>query len=154
MPAPLPVDREQVRMLAASVGQREAARQLGMSENTVKSICHRAGDGPRRERAALDAKYPQTVRAPDAPKPVEKLLDTLAADGQATKIAGMRYARRATERAAQLPEDELLAEAPNVKAVLGTAQIAGAWAGAGGSADTVINIALIGQDVRFGHADS
>lgn len=150
MPAAIAQDRDQVRMLAASIGQRAAARQLGLSQNTVKSICRRAGDGPRRAKAALEAKYPVLAAAPNAPKAVEVLADTLVADGQATRIAAMRYARRASQRAAELPDDEILEQAPNVKAVLGAAAIAGAWVGSGsGAGETVINIAMIGHEVRF-----
>lgn len=141
---PLGPDREQVRVLAAAVGQREAARQLGISENTVKSICYRAGDGKTIASAVITKA--EGALHPNAPKPADLIADTLASDGQATRVAAMRYTRRAAERAAQLSEDELLAEAPNVKAVLGTAQIAGAWAVAPGG-DTVINIALIGQEI-------
>lgn len=36
MPAPLDVDKEQVRMLVLSVGVREAARQMGIAEGTVQ----------------------------------------------------------------------------------------------------------------------
>lgn len=43
MPAPLNVDREAVKTLAIAVGVREAARQMGIPEPTVKAWCLRFG---------------------------------------------------------------------------------------------------------------
>ena len=43
MPAPLETDREQVRIVAVQIGVREAARQFGLSEETVKSWSKREG---------------------------------------------------------------------------------------------------------------
>lgn len=50
-----------------------------------------------------------------------------AENGEATRDNLMRYARRTSEHVAQLPPELALAEAANVKAVAGVAQIAGSW---------------------------
>lgn len=147
---PLGPDRDQVRILAAAVGQREAARQLGISENTVKSICYRAGDS-KTIAVAVATKHENSLH-PNAPKPADLIESTLLADGNATKTAAMRYARRTTEHAARLAEDtpdQALAQAGDVKSAVQVAALAGAWAGASGATETVINVAIIGQDVRF-----
>ena len=54
-----PVSREAVRMLAVSIGAREAARRLGMNESTLLSWSHRLKwKLPRRKvgRPPLDLK--------------------------------------------------------------------------------------------------
>ncbi len=120
-------DKAAIRVLAAAVGQREAARQLGLSENTVKSICYRAGDG----RAVKAAERVITEAHPNAPNAADTLAGMIRTEGDATRLAGMRYAKRTVEHAAQLAEtapDVALAQASDVKAALQSAAIAGDWA--------------------------
>lgn len=61
MPAALDVDREQVRMLAVSVGVREAARQLGLEEDTV---CQWAKRGEWLKNIPRSRPMPPTVLRP------------------------------------------------------------------------------------------
>lgn len=146
MPMPqIDHDHDQVRMLAASIGQREAARKLGLSENTVKSICHRGGDAHKYAAAKVALARRE---APNAPKPVEILVDTLANDGQATKIALMRAARKSSEHASQLPADQLLEQSANLKAVAGYAQIAGSWL-SGNTTAIQVNVLSAPVDVEL-----
>jgi hypothetical protein len=131
MPAPLDVDREQVRMLAMQVGPREAARRMGLSEDTVLAWSRREGwlDGIRLPPPLPKSMQPTAIAA--LKRPADALRDCLAEDGQATRVAGMRYARRVIERAAQVAEDEpdkALESAQNVKGALQSAAIAGGWA--------------------------
>lgn len=51
MPAALEVDREYVKCIAIQVGYREAARQLGLSENTVMAWARRDGWGEQVKQA-------------------------------------------------------------------------------------------------------
>lgn len=145
MPLPaLDVDREQVRMLCVQYGPREAARMCGIKEATVLDWC---ASGKWLADIRLAKAKPVNQSSPIKP-PAQALTDTIVADGIATKTAAMIFAKLTSQHAAKLAEtspDEALAQAMNVKAVLGTAQIAGSWASAVGDGGTVVNIALIGM---------
>ena len=93
--APVP-DKAAVRVLAAAVGQREAARRLQLSENTVKSICYRAGDGK-----AVAATEDTRVQAahPNAPKPPDAMLEALAEDERETRSSLSKSARASARNA-------------------------------------------------------
>lgn len=150
MPAPIAVDMEQVRMLVLSVGPREAARRLGLKEDTVCQWSARRGwlahiTDPRPVALPASMVSESNVIKP----PADALRDIIAEDGQATRVAGMRYARRVTEAAARVAESDPVAAlemAKNVKSGLQSAAIAGSWQQAGvDGATTVINIALLGH---------
>lgn len=99
MAAPrLNVDREAVRVLAAAVGQREAARQMGLSENSVKSICHRAGDSKRIE-TAVAIKTAATESKLIAPNPAEVLEKTLAERKQQSRLGLSEYVTKMATQA-------------------------------------------------------
>lgn len=134
-------DKQAVRVLAAAVGQREAARRLGLSENTVKSICYRAGDSLALAKAAAPTMAP--AQHPNAPTPAEAMQEALADDSRASRIALSRGLRRTAEHIAQLPPDEALAEAQNVKATVSSLSTVHGWEAAG--AGTTVNIALLVQ---------
>jgi hypothetical protein len=90
--AQLPVDREAVRMLAFSIGAREAARRLGIKESTLLSWSHRGKwNLPRRKvgRPPLDLKA----------SPGDVLLDYKRRGGL-TRIDMATAAARAAERLA------------------------------------------------------
>lgn len=130
MPAPLDVDREQVRMLVLSVGVREAARQMGIKESTVMQWSARGKWLEHTRAQPLLPASMQPVIVSGVISPADALENTLREDGNATKTAGMKYARRAAEHAAKLAEespDLALEQAANVKQVLQTAAIAGGW---------------------------
>lgn len=129
MPAPLDVDHEQVRVLAVAVGVREAARQMGLTENVVLQWSNREGWFKQVPQPQVPATMQKTtvigvISAADA------LANSLREDGNATKIAGMKYARRTVEAAAQMAHTEplmALERAQEVKAALQAAGIAGSW---------------------------
>lgn len=158
MPAELDVDREAVRVLVVAVGPREAARQMGLSEDTVLSWARRGrwvqSAQEARDRAAqsLAQRQPEAVHS-TALKPADALSNMIAEDGKATKIAGMKYARRTVEHAASLAQDDpekALAMAGDVKASLQSAAIAGDWQTRADGQQLVINIALLGRDLPEG----
>lgn len=124
-------------MLVLQYGPREAARMCGLAENTVLSWTHRGKWLEDTKVKAAKLPPPASMRAINAIKsPVDALMDVLREDGDATKVAAMRYARRTTEHAASLAEtspEQALAQAADVKAVVQTAALAGGWAGATGS---------------------
>ncbi len=75
-------------------------------------------------------------------KPADALSNLLLEDGNATKVAGMKFARRTIEAAAKLAETEpikALVSAPDVKASLQSAAIAGGnWRAAGVSTRVLV----------------
>lgn len=140
MPARLNVDREQVRMLVLSVGVREAARRVGLKEDTVAQWSCRG-----RWLAQPDpTPVPPSVMRPvsDVIKlPADALAEVIAADGRATRIAAVRYARKAVEHAQSLSAGEALASAQDVKAVLQGLVIAdGSWQQGGSQVNLQVNL--------------
>lgn len=131
-------------MLVLSVGVREAARQMGLTEDAVRQwssrgkwLEHITSPTPPGPKPASMVSVTTVTKLP-----ADCLHDSIADDGHATKVAAMRYARRTMEHAQKIAEespDEALAQAPNVKAVLGTAQIAGGW-GADIKVNTQVNV--------------
>lgn len=140
MAAPLNVDREQVRMLVLSVGVREAARQCGISENTVLAWSNRGGWLQHITKPEPIERPASMQGAIVAIKPADALQNTLAELGNRTKLAAMKYAAKTTEHAAELDAEEALAAANDMKAVVQTAAIAGSWQSSTG---TQVNIALL-----------
>lgn len=103
MPAPLNIDREQVRMLVLSVGVREAAAKMGLPVATVGAWSAR-GNWLRQPPAPLPPtmKPVQTVHT----KPSEALADSIADDQKRSRVALHRLARtslEAAEKAGPLP---------------------------------------------------
>lgn len=146
MPAPLNVDKEQVRMLVLSVGVREAARQCGIKEATVQDWSAKGKWLADTRTVIIPAKLPPpaSMRPTDPTRqPADALADTLRADGNATKLAAMRYARLTSNHAVALAEtapDEALEQAGNVKQVLQAAAIAGGWAVQDGQPSVSVNL--------------
>lgn len=152
MAAPgLDVDREQVRMLVLSIGPREAARKMGLNENTVRQWSARYGwlKHARPEKPQLP-KSMQPVVVTNVTKPADALLDCIIEDGKATKVAGMKAARRVAERISTMAIDEAVEQMPNLKASLQSAAIAGDWQVRTDGQQLVINIALLGRDLPDG----
>jgi Putative ATPase subunit of terminase (gpP-like) len=141
MPAALDVDREKVQMLALTYGVREAARMLGLSEDTVKSWSLR--EGWVSERPVSVAPPPTVIRpAPIAPNGVANALQTaMKGDALYGRASALRVSRRALESIDKECSDADL----RTKAV---AEVAGIWikgaATAGGysSSDAVAKIDL------------
>ncbi len=138
MPAPTaPVpDREAVRVLAVAVGQREAARRLGLKENTVKSICYRAGDSAA-IAATTDTRTP--AMHPNAPSPSEAMKSELDGHRDSGTLALARSAARNAQRAESA---DLLIETPGDLLALAKAHavIHRLDQQAGG---TVVNVAIL-----------
>ncbi len=134
MPAELDVDKEQVRMLVLSVGAREAARRCNLKEDTVLQWSKRYG---WLLHLREETKLPQSMQKQNVIgviSPADTLERLIREGGNATKLAGMKYAQQVTEYAAEMARNEpetALAHAANVKAALQSASIAGSWQQAG-----------------------
>ncbi len=122
-------------MLVLSIGVREAARQMGLNEKTVLHWSHTLGwlahTRPQPKPVLPLSMQPRSVVSVT---PADALSNLILEDGNATKVAGMKFARRTVEAAADLASvDPLkaLVSAGDVKASLQSAAIAGSWAGSG-----------------------
>jgi hypothetical protein len=116
MPAPLAVDKEQVRMLVLEVGVTEAARRTGIDLSTVKQWSAR-GKWLAHLRPENQPKLPismQPVHVTGVTQPADALRDMLSDGAKRTKVGLTRYTARMAELAA---EGGSLEEAPLLKAV-------------------------------------
>jgi len=128
MPAALDVNWEAIKMLAMEVGVREAARQMGISENTVKRKCTLEGWLVNLPRSTpMPASVVRYV--PNVPNPSNLLANAMREDSLQTRASAIRITRRALKRAEQCDDDELMV--PEVAGVINqhtkTAALAGAW---------------------------
>lgn len=119
MPAPLAVDKEQVRMLVLSIGVREAARQMGLKEVTVCQWAARGKwlEATREAAAPRPHLLPPTMRPTDVSgviKAPNALADVLKQGAHETRVGLTKYAARMAKAAA---EDGNLEQAPLLKAV-------------------------------------
>lgn len=129
MPAALDVNREAVRLLVVQYGVREAARQMGLNEDTVAAWSARGkwlADLPRSVPLP-----PSMVRpASDASNPAQALAKAMLEDSVQTRASLLRTTRRAVARAERCDDDELMTQ--EVAGVLHshakTAALAGGWA--------------------------
>ncbi len=128
----------------ATGSMQQAAEQHGVSYEAVRQRASRekwpVGRRVHQQaQAAREAANTQMIRASQGrvtsvTSAADALSNVLLEDGNATKLAGMRYARRTIEAAAKLAEDEplkALVSAGDVKASLQSAAIAGNWASSG-----------------------
>jgi hypothetical protein len=106
----LGVPHAEIRVLAAAVGQREAARQLGISQNTVKSICYRSGDGEKLAQA-VEIKADKSLH-PNAPNTADALTNTLLERQKQTKLSQSKYLVRASDKLSNVDDERLLDHAP------------------------------------------
>lgn len=110
MPAPLAVDKEQVRMLVLNIGVRPAARELGIPEGTVQDWSA-AGKWlePTRPKAA-QLPPPATLVHPTSPtNPADALANTLERCKGRTKVGLATWAAKSGEYLGQLEGEEAAA---------------------------------------------
>ena len=105
MPKPLNVDWPAVRVLAVAVGVREAARQMGISEDAVRQRSKREGwmACPKALAQRALAK-PVTRVSPNALSPADALAN-VSERKRRTKLGLSKYAAEAAERAAESDGD-------------------------------------------------
>lgn len=119
MPAALDVNKEAVQVLVGAVGVREAARQMGLSENTVLTWANKGGwvqhitDARERKSQSVAASRPNGFQSTTI-KAATALENVLTEGALATRVGFTRYAAKMAKRAG---ERGLLEEAPLYKAV-------------------------------------
>jgi hypothetical protein len=102
MPEPLNVDWPAVRVLAVAVGVREAARQMGISEDAVRQRSKREGWMASSKTVAQRAlAKPVTSVSPVALSPAHALANVFSERKHRTKLGLSKYTAEATEQAAE-----------------------------------------------------
>lgn len=125
-----PVNWEAVKCLALVVGVREAARRMGISEETAKKRCTREKwlDSPE-ARAANKLAVQQRAGITMSPQasPAALIQQEVAMLGQKSRLSLARGLVRAAEHVESMDGQEILEDAQNVKAVTQTAAILHNW---------------------------
>ena len=164
MPAPLAVDKEQVRMLVMSVGVREAARRCKISESTVQAWSAKGRWIADMRHPSHDATSPPLKVQPETPlqplplsirpttqssgativtSPADVLADVLADDKRATVLAMSRASRRGIEHLAQLADpDELATRHQELHGLAKVADITHQLSGSASGAQVNVNLLI------------
>jgi hypothetical protein len=116
MPKPLNVDWPAVQVLAVAVGVREAARQMGISQDAVRQRSKREGWMTSVKATTQRAlAKPVTSVSPDVLSPADALANVFSERRDRTKLGLSKYAAEAAERAGESDGD--LALSRNVRDV-------------------------------------
>jgi len=128
--APVPVNWEAVRALAMVVGVREAARRMGISEETTKKRCLREGwlataEAKRVNQMAIAQRSGITVSPQMSPGSL--IQAELTSLGAKSRVSLARGVAKAAEHVETLSGSDILAESGNVKAIAQTADLVHGW---------------------------
>jgi len=130
MPQALEIDRDEVKLIALSVGVREAARQYGLPEATVQAWSARYGWFAQREQevaiveAAKELKRERQGLQPIATSPAEILKRT----GPNTRAKLAIAVEKQAESLAETDAQELVLMAQTVTTVINGAAKLHSWA--------------------------
>lgn len=123
-------DKEAVRVLALAIGAREAARKLGLNQNTVLSWAHKDDwKLPKRHGTkgkGLTLKAAQSQSGNQSSKPGDVYLDTLKESEARTRDQLALAAERGATEAAQLAR--VLPSAAQIQALAAVAARTFGWA--------------------------
>ena len=134
------VDREAVRMLVIEFGPREAARKLGLNENTVLGWAHRyEWNSPRLKQNKGAIKRAQTIKMQSTP--AEALIAHHKGLEGATKTALMQTLAKAAQQVAGKEALDITNPAQLQALCLAAARIFG-WQG-----DSQVNVAVDARTV-------
>lgn len=161
MPAALEIDREQVRIVAVQIGVREAARQFGLSEETVKSWSKREGwlvqDTENKELVEQATKQLREKQGlpPVAPTAAEILRNYSGT----TRLSHAKVAEKVAKSLEIKDADEILVNMPNVLAAGKHAALVHGWqVGQGGTSVRLDLLAgtleMTSQTAQEGPSDS
>jgi hypothetical protein len=128
MPKPLNVDWPAVRVLAVAVGVREAARQMGITEDAVRQRSKREGWMTSAKAAAQRAlAKPVTEVSLSAVSPADALASALCDDSRETKLGLSAAARNAANAFAQMPGDRVIEKAQQLRHVTASSSQVHGW---------------------------
>jgi hypothetical protein len=128
-----PISWEAVKALAAVVGVREAARQMGLSEEQVKKRCTREGWLATPEARVANQRAVAMRSGSSAPIPLSPMSPAalihaeLAQLGSKTRLSIARGIAKAGEHIETLPAPEILDRAQDIKSVAQTADLVHGW---------------------------
>lgn len=145
MPAALDVNWEEVKMLAISIGVREAARRMELSEDAVRQRSSREGwlaNLPRSQPLPPSMVRPVTVVTSAANLLVQELSDL----GGKSRIAVARGLHKGAKEIEQMPGSYIVANATDIQSTVKSLAVIHAW-----QADrpaTKINLHVTGGNVQ------
>ena len=141
--------REQARILALQIGLRPAARAIGISEDRIRQWSKRykwdiASIRPSATCSDLSS------QSPNVTSPINVLASILAQEGDRTRSAMARTARRAFEHADTLPDDRLheLPRSVAMEKHAKVAQIAHGWNQSQSTVAVQVNVPLPSTEER------
>ncbi len=116
--------RESVRLLALSVGVREAARQLNLNEDRVCAWAARYNWLPQQPNLPITM---QSDTASIASKAADSFANTLVEQGKTTKYHLSKAAMKAADRFQEMPGDTIIDKADRLVAVTKVASTIHGW---------------------------
>ena len=144
------VNKETVKTLVVQYGQREAARQAGLSENTVKSWSLRYGW--KQAIPGSNFTHPICTQAPG-----DALSTVIESDNRKTRAAWSTAARKAAEHFAKLKPSVNTKKAIAAKNWHSVAAGTHSWDQKSVQSNVMVSIALLGvqpEDVRVSTGDA
>lgn len=138
MPQALEVDREHVKLLAFQVGVREAARQLGLSEDTVMQWSKRE-KWSEQFAQAQQAKELKIGKQPLKAYVSTNPLEVLARLGDKSKLRAAKVGDNTLRAISRRKEDKLIASAPAYLATVNALAKVHGWGSERGS---TVNLAV------------
>lgn len=109
MPAALDVNKEEVRMLALSLGVREAARKMGIPESTVQYWSMTGKWFAHLKPRPLEQRPASLIpRSTVSTKPADALQSVVAENKVKTKVSQSNYLAKASKALENVPDAELL----------------------------------------------
>jgi Putative ATPase subunit of terminase (gpP-like) len=144
---PQKIDREAVKTLAIAVGVRQAARELGLNEDTVCSWAKREKwfTVEAKPQPPSQAIIPQALQA----KPSDALASILSDENRETKLSLSRGVRRLAKHIENLPAEMLFVGADKVKQAVASASQIHGWEESKGTAGPTLNILQIGGEMQI-----
>lgn len=137
------VSREEVKLLAISVGVREAARKLGIPEPTVQSWSAR-GKWFKQPEMPITARQKQGATIATI-QPAEALIIQLRDDSEQTKLSLSRSVRRGAKALEAMPDIVPFTAADKVKHLVGAASQLHGWEQSKESGHLDINVLAAGR---------
>jgi hypothetical protein len=127
------VNWEEVKMLALTVGVREAARRMELSEEQVKKRCTREGwlatpEARLAVQRAVALRSGTSAPIPVSPlSPAALLASELSQLGSKTRLSLARGIAKAGEHIESLQGKQIVEDAQNIKSVAQTADLVHGW---------------------------
>jgi len=133
MSAPLDVDREAVRVLVVALGVRQAAREMGLNEDTVSAWSARYGWLKHLRAAPVVPASLVRIASNASKQPAEALADALESLSTRSRIGFAKASAKVAEKLADTEAEALVGMSAEAKSWAQTAAIAHSWSGGAGT---------------------